>query len=698
MGFRMRDKRNILSNSRINFLIAIVFLFGLLSIYRLYELQILKYDFYIVKAEGQHQVYNVLEPERGEIFMEERTVNGELALYPFATNKDFAHLYAIPADIGDPRALALKFFLIFDYNKVKREVDEYFKERDEAELEFQLNSVSLLPKELRIKEELRIKDNLLKLWQDSTWLEARQIEKEKEIDRRKGEYVDKYFRLFSKKNDPYESIRRKVSEEELLEIYAVLLSDDERQVSSSSLAMDEGLIYRRAELEKDPENKPESISIEGISYIIKKYRYYPESEVGAHLSGFVSLMDEEQRGSYGLEGFFDNELFGKFGEMRSERGASRGVIIVNDREYTKPENGSDLSLSINHSIQFAACQKLSASIEKHEADSGTVLIMDPRTGAILAMCSYPSYDPNNYNRVENIEIFNNPAIFEQYEPGSVFKTITMAAAIDSGKVSPSTIYEDKGSIMIEGWDKPIRNSDIESAGSHGWVDMSYTLTHSLNTGSIFAMEQVGAERFADYVVDFGLGQKTGIELETESPGNIDSLLRKRIRPVEAATASFGQGITVTALQMVSAYSAIANYGILMKPYVVKEIVASDGTRSETRPVEVRRVISEKAADIILSMLANVVEGGHASLAKVSGYYVGGKTGTAQVASKDELGYSEDERIHTFIGLAPVSDPRFVMLVKLNNSKTQVYSSMTAAPLFGEIAEFILSYYEIPKER
>ncbi|MBD3247774.1 hypothetical protein GF382_00605, partial [Candidatus Falkowbacteria bacterium] len=186
--------------------------------------------------------------------------------------------------------------------------------------------------------------------------------------------------------------------------------------------------------------------------------------------------------------------------------------------------------------------------------------------------------------------------------------------------------------------------------------------------------------------------------ETESPGNIDSLLRNRIRPVEAATASFGQGITVTPLQMITAYAAIANDGIMMKPYIVKEIVHDDGSKFETRPIQIRRVVSERAAAITLGMMANVVEGGHAKLAAVDGYYVGGKTGTAQVASEDEKGYSEKDTIHNFIGLAPVNDPKFVMLVKLNKPKIDGYSASTAAPLFGEIAEFILNYYKIPKER
>ena len=314
------------------------------------------------------------------------------------------------------------------------------------------------------------------------------------------------------------------------------------------------------------------------------------------------------------------------------------------------------------------------------------------------MCSWPNYDPNDYGKVENINVYNNPAIFEQYEPGSIFKVITMAAGIDQEKVNPNSFYTDKGYVMIEGWPKPIRNSDYETHGGYGRVNMVTVLEESLNTGSIYIMEKISAKVFADYVINFGFGEKTGIELETEGVSNINNLKRKTIRPVEAATASFGQGITATPLQIVVAYSAVVNGGILMKPYVVSEIISSDGVKQITQPKQIRRVISEKVALLVTGMMVNVVDGGHAKLAKVGGYYVGGKTGTAQVADKEKGGYSKDKTIHSFVGFAPVEDPKFVMLVKLDDPKDVKFSASSAAPLFGQIAEFILNYYQVPKER
>ena len=373
-------------------------------------------------------------------------------------------------------------------------------------------------------------------------------------------------------------------------------------------------------------------------------------------------------------------------------------MIINDRRYTKLVDGHDLVLSINRSIQFFACQKLKESAEQYGADGGTVVVMEPNSGAILAMCSIPDYDPNFYNKIEDVSNYNNPAIFEAYEPGSIFKAFTMAAGIDREKVKPSTTYEDKGWIQIEGWPKPIKNSDYETHGGHGVVDMVTVLAESLNTGSIFVMEKTGAEVFADYVKKFGFGEKIGIELETEGITNIKNLNRKRIRPVEAATASFGQGITATPLQIIAAFGAIANGGILMKPYLVDRIVAPDGSEEKTAPHQLQRVIQEKTAFLVSGMMVNVIDSGHARLAGVDGYYVAGKTGTAQVADMEKGGYSETRTNHTFVGFAPVEDPAFVMLTKLDNPKNVKYAASSAAPLFGEIAEFILNYYQIPKER
>lgn len=621
---------------------AVIFFLGAAVIGKLYFLQVVDHDLYAALAQSQHQAEKALEPDRGSIFVQDSQALMGGRMYPIATNKDFALVFAIPEEVMDIDGTAQILYELFDRENVVEEVeealeeDEYFKSLFDEELK----------KELTGEEYEKIKD-------------LYDIKRELEIKAREKEALEGYAAKFKKRKDPYEPLKRKVDENKLNEL----------------LARD----------------------LPGIYHFMETFRYYPEGDVGAHLSGFVGYYEDGMRGLYGLEGFFDTELTGKMGHVKTERSAGGNLIIIKDREYIAPINGVDLVLTINRSIQFEVCGELKDSVERYDADSGTVIVMEPNTGAIVAMCSEPAFDPNNYNEEEDINVFNNPAVFEAYEPGSIFKVFTMAAGLDQGEITPESTYEDKGFIMIEGWPKPIKNSDYDSRGGHGVVNMITVLEESLNTGSIHVMESVGAEKFAEYVKNFGFGEKTGIELETEGPTNIQSLTRSYIRPVEAATASFGQGITATPLQLVTAYSAIANGGYLMKPYVVGEMVYPDGKRETTRPREIRRVISERTALLLSGMMVKVVDGGHAKLAEVPGYFVAGKTGTAQVASREARGYG-GETIHTFVGFAPVDEPKFVMLVKFKNPKKVTYAASSAAPAFGRLAEFILNYYQVPKER
>lgn len=625
-------------DNRLHIILAIIFLFVGIVIFRLFNLQVSKYDLYVALASDQHQVYNKLDAERGKIFIQDGYNDNTSKLYPMATNKDFALVYAVPKKVENDEKVSETLYDIFDKANVEKEVDELL-EADDFFMNNEIDEGILPDKE---KEDFK------------------KIKRELEIDLRKKEIIEKYKTKLSDKDDPYEPIRSKVDEKTL-----------------------EGLL---------------ALEIPGIDYIMETHRYYPEGNIGSHFLGFVGYNGESKMGQYGLEGFFDEELSGVTGSIRAERAAGGDLIIINDREYEKAQNGADLVLTINRSIQFETCNKLEEAALRHGAESGSIIVMDPNSGAIIAMCSWPDYDPNNYSDIEDINTYNNSAIFEDYEPGSIFKVFTIAAGIDQGKIKPESTYEDKGSIMIDGWPKPIKNSDFETHGAYGVVDMITVLEASLNTGSIYVMKKTGPEVFADYVKKFGFGEKTGIELETEGLTNIVSLTNKKIRPVEAATASFGQGLTATPIQLITAYAAIANGGILVKPYLVKEIVYPNGETHVTQPRQIRRVISERTSLLVSGMMVNVVDGGHAKLAAVPGYFVGGKTGTAQVADKEKGGYSEQRTIHTFVGVAPIDEPKFVMLVKLDDPKDVVYAASSVAPLFGDLAEFILNYYQIPKDR
>ncbi|MFA5021507.1 MAG: penicillin-binding protein 2 [Patescibacteria group bacterium] len=427
-----------------------------------------------------------------------------------------------------------------------------------------------------------------------------------------------------------------------------------------------------------------NLKLAGIGFAPESYRFYPEKGIGGHVFGFIGFKDDKKVGEYGLEGYFDQELSGQPGLIKAAKDALGSIITVGQRSVKKAENGSDLVLTIDRQIQFVACQKLKEFADKFKADGGSVVIMAP-TGEILAMCGLPDFDPDNYQDTEDINAFNNPVIFSAYEPGSVFKGITMAAGLDSGAVDINTTYEDTGEVKIGGF--TIKNSDLKA---HGKTTMVGILEKSLNTGAIFVEQKVGKTTFENYVRNFGFGKLTGITLEKEVPGDLSALSKPG--EIYGMTASYGQGIMVTPIQLVAAYGAIANQGKLYKPYIVSEIINPNGQKQTFGPQSVRQVISPKAASLLTGMLTSVVEHGYGQLAGNKGYYFAGKTGTAQVASPGG-GYGSKTN-HTFVGFGPISKPAFIMVTVLNNPKGVKFAESSATPLFGQIAQFLLNYYQI----
>ncbi len=460
----------------------------------------------------------------------------------------------------------------------------------------------------------------------------------------------------SVRTDPYEPIMREVKEDKLAELVALKLP--------------------------------------GVHYLREEGRLYPESGLGGQVTGFVgSSEDGTMTGKYGIEGYFNQELTGTPGFLRSERDIAGRLIAVGNHSIEPAIDGSDVVLTIDRTIQYQVCTKLKEAVLKHGADGGSVIVMEPKSGKILAMCGAPDFEPGNYRNAPSTESFNNPAIFDAYEPGSIFKALTMAAAIDAGAVTPTSMFTDTGEVMVSGWPRPLRNAENKV---YGLIDMTAVLEDSVNTGMVYSMREMGMETFVGYVRNFGFGVRTGLEIETESSGTIAAL--DIGQEIYAATASFGQGITVTPIQMVAAYGAIANGGILMKPYVVEDVVAPDGTHAPRSPQEMRRVLQPKTASLVGAMLVSVIENGHGKRAGVSGYYIGGKTGTAQVARSDGLGYDLDNTVGSFAGFGPVNDPRFAMIVRIDNPRDVIWAESTAAPLFGDIAKFLLQYFEVPPER
>ncbi|MFA6027980.1 MAG: penicillin-binding protein 2 [Patescibacteria group bacterium] len=438
----------------------------------------------------------------------------------------------------------------------------------------------------------------------------------------------------------------------------------------------------------------EDLKIEGVDFTSEAWRYYPNAEYTAHLTGFLGVKDDARVGQYGLEGYFEDELKGTPGYLLSEKDASGRFLAIGDKITEEAQDGDDLYLTIDKNIQFYACDKLQQAVEKHGAKQGTVIIMQPTTGAILALCNFPSFDPNNYSDVESVSVFMDSAVSDQYESGSVFKSFSLGAAIDMGKITPYSTYEDKGYVKIANY--TIRNSDTAEKGAHGVVDMKYVLAKSLNTGSIYAVQQIGNEAWYQYVKNLGFGEETGIELAGENSGNISSL--EQLKDIYSATSSYGQGITVTPIQLITAYNTLANGGKLMKPYIIAEKVKANGYKEVTEPTVVRQVFSQQTASTISAMLVNVVDNGHSYMAAIPGYYIGGKTGTAQIALEDGSGYSGSRHKDTFVGYAPISNPQFIMLVKMDEPQDVSWAEGSVAPIWHDIAEYILDYYQIPPDR
>jgi cell division protein FtsI/penicillin-binding protein 2 len=406
------------------------------------------------------------------------------------------------------------------------------------------------------------------------------------------------------------------------------------------------------------------LNIRGITVASQIERTYPMDDLVSHILGFVGFSGEERAGQYGVEAFYNTTLGG--GEIQ----------------------GKDLILTIDLNIQETIAAKLSETLKKLDSPSGTIIVQEPKTGNILAMVSSPSFDPNNYWASDYIT-YINPAVQEVYEPGSSFKPVTMAGAIDQGVITPETTYTDSGQVVIA--DRTIKNFDEKA---HGVKTMREVLQMSLNTGVVFVEDKMGDDTFLNNVVAFGFGSKTGIDLSGEVGGNISQLFNNR--KINFATASFGQGIAVTPIQLINAYSVIANGGKLMKPNIVSKII--DGDSSEKiEPKIIGAPINEKTAKTIQSMLTDVVDKGF-DKARIKGYDIAGKTGTAQIPDESGGYMGQDRFIHNFVGFAPSYNARFVVLIKVDQPKGIKFAADSLSPVFGDIAKYLIRYFNIPPTR
>lgn len=429
----------------------------------------------------------------------------------------------------------------------------------------------------------------------------------------------------------------------------------------------------------------ENLNLAGIGFEAGSSRFYPEGSSSAHLLGFVGFDAKgDQKGYFGVEGYYDRELKGVSGRFRHEKDALGLPILIGNFLTARPKNGKDLSLNIDRSVQFIVEQALLIGLREYGAQAASAIVMDPKTGAILAIAAFPNYDPQKYFNFPK-EFYKNPIVADQYEPGSTFKVLVMSAALNEDLVKPDTKCDicsgpiSLGGFLIRTWNnKYYPDTTIKDV-----------IIHSDNTGMVFTGLKLGLDKFYSYLENFGLNEPTNIDLQDESGSGIRP--KEEWREIDLAATSFGQGIAITPIQMIRAVSVIANEGNLMEPHIVKKI-SDEKSTFEIKPKIIRQVIKPSTAQMVKEMMVAAVDEGEAKWAKPKGFKIAGKTGTAQIPVAGH--YDPNKTIASFVGFAPADDPKFVMLVRYDQPTSSIYGSETAAPTFFEIAKQLFTYYKI----
>lgn len=409
----------------------------------------------------------------------------------------------------------------------------------------------------------------------------------------------------------------------------------------------------------------------------KYLRQYPESSQSGYLTGFVGKdINGQDIGYFGLEGYFDRQLRGKIGRIKQETDVFNKPILIGDINYYPAKNGENIITTVDKTLQFFAVKALIEAIPLYQAEGGTITVMESSTGHILAMASFPGYDPNSYAQYQNQD-YVNPVITVGYEPGSTFKPLVMAAALNEKAINLNTICEVCNRPMVIGdW-------TVKSYNDKYYPDSSLydIILHSDNVGMSFIANKLGKKKMTRYLKALNFGQKTGIELQEESTPTLKP--ESEWYDIDLATASFGQGIAVTRLQLLAAINTLANKGLYISPSII------------FRDKIARRVFSKSTSETVVNMMINGVEKGEVRYFKPKGYTIAGKTGTAQVPIAGH--YDESRVISSFVGFAPANNPKFTMLVTLDNPKTSPWGSTTAAPTWFKLASKIFNYYHLPPD-
>ncbi len=437
-------------------------------------------------------------------------------------------------------------------------------------------------------------------------------------------------------------------------------------------------------IEENTKKAIEALNLNGVGFNYQMKRYYPEASLSAHLLGFVGKDSAgDNVGYFGLEGFYDKDLKGLPGFVETERDVLGRPILIGTQKRLNPENGRDLQLTIDKSVQEIIKRNLKHALDTYKAKSGCVITVNPMTMEVLGLVCLPDYDNSQYYNYTESD-FRDPAISQLYEPGSVFKPLIMAAAIQEHKVKPDDIYNEQGPVeigqyRIQTWDNKYE----------GKITMTRILEKSSNVGMVYVGQKLGNDNLYAYLQKYGFGQQTGIDLQGEASGYVQP--QSKWYPIDYATVTFGQGIAVTPIQMIRAFASLVNGGKLMRPMVVKKIISPNDSNI-IKPTVYRSVISGLTSKTIIKMLVSAVEHGEVNWARPAGYTFGGKTGTAQIPIQGH--YDPSKTIASFIGFAPAYNPKFMTLVVLQEPQTSIWGSETAAPVFFDIAKELIVYYNI----
>ena len=764
--------REILLEHRLRILFVCMGVVTAMIISKLFYLQVVKYDHYIDLALKNQQGFKKLPASRGQILIKDYHSNDSFKL---ATNTTYETLFADPSMVNEPRVIAEKLGpLLFDPKLALQIESERVLEQkkvlsENPELTEEDQELLIQPKSLEVLRQDYTADLIAKI----------------SAKKRSKVLLD---------NDPATALIFEIralglpgveANEKGIFLYPEQISDYRKYAKLLAPKLDISLKSLMSALKGS--NKyvvlkkrlaPELVSqlkemfvldkkmYFGLGFQSESYRFYPEGELLAQVVGYTNV----EGGQYGLERDMDELLSGEDGLFKAKVDGLGKQLTVDSETLINPAvNGSDIYLTIDRSVQMFVEKVLKEDVQAYGADAGQVIVMRPKTGEIVALANYPTFDPNkfyealdrkefeppkievedlenpgftklvedenwkdkvkvekeygtiktyfyedeeSYKRVELLPVldknkklkfyevyknkvgsavFPNRTVFDAYEPGSVFKPITMAGALNSNLLTPETTVNDDGPIRVDEF--KINNALNEH---YGVIDMTQVLETSNNIGMAFVAKTLGRRLFFDYIEKFGFGVPTGLEVKNERDGLVKSHLRWA--ESELVTHAFGQGLTVTPMQMIQAFSAVINDGILVKPYMIEKIVADKGVETVTEPTVVRRVVSKETSNMLRVMLESVVVNGQGKVARVPGFSVGGKTGTAQTYKNGKPLSGPGTTFTTFVGFAPVDNPEFIILTKFDKPRSSQWASATAIYTFQKIAKFMLDYLAIPPSR